>query len=282
MHQNRTLFLGDNETEIIDKGNLRIRRGEYGGQHDTDIIIKSRATGEILLRGSNKTTIAGADFTAAKHFDFVPSIVTPTYNQVLKLDNYDKFEPYGGKGYRPEYKICLFALGTDGCGLEASQIKKVDKSKWISPEALVPFRYPLLAADLNPTLRDTYVGRQVKSDFAIYNFKTFDSKPTYHRQYLDGTPIDENIYISERTDAIECFMELKMSVLKEDCRDFFKKTTGMSTAKINTLSLCYAYPIVIDGYTYYQDIRPATKYNFGNISLIDLSMGVDIIYHIYY
>lgn len=278
---NRKLFLGDTETDIIDSSKL-IRRGEYGGQHDTDIIITCHETGEQLLRGHNKVIIAGSDFTAAKHFDFIPSVVTPTYNQVLKLDNFDKFESYAGKGYRPDYKICLFSVGLGGCGLEASQIKKVDKSKWISPEELVAFRYPLIAADLNPSLRDTYVGRQVKGDFAAYNFKTFDSKPTYHRQYLDGTPIDENVYISERTDAIECYMELKMSVLKEDCRDFFKKTTGISTAKINALSLCYAYPMVIDGYTYYQEIRPATKYNFGNESLIDLSKGIDIIYHIYY
>lgn len=279
---NKRLFLSDTETEIIDS-HKRIRRGIYNGVQDTDITIICHETGEVLYRGlKNKVILAGSDFTAAKHFDFIPSVVTPTYNQILKLDNYDKFTPYSGHGYRPEYKICLFAVGIDGCGIDASQIKKVDKSKWIAPDSLVPFRYNLSASDLNASLRDTYFGRQVKGDYAIYNFKGFDANPSYHRQYTDGTPIDENIYISDRVDDIECYIELKMSVLKEDCRDFFKQTTGINTAKINQISLLYAYPMVIDGYTYYQDIRPATQLNFGNESLIDLSKGIDIIYHLYY
>jgi hypothetical protein len=280
---NKKLFLSDTETEIIDKSKL-IRRGNYGGVQDTEITILCHETGEVLFKGlKNKVILAGADFTAAKHFDFIPSIVTPTYNQVLKLDNYDQSTPYTGNGYRPEYKICLFAVGIGGCGTEASQVYKVDKSKWITADNLVPFRYPLVASDLNSSLRDTYFGRQaIDTTRVAYNFKGFDSTPTFHRQYTDGTIIDENIYTSERTDDIECYMELKMSVLKEDCRDFFKATTGLDTAKINTLSLLYAYPITIDGYTYYQDIRPATQLNFGNEALIDLTKGIDIIYHIYY
>ena len=73
-----------------------------------------------------------------------------------------------------------------------------------------------------------------------------------------------------------------MSITKEDCRDFFISTVGIQSAKINSISLLTAWKKVIDGYVYYQDIRPYTKYNFSNEHLIEISKGIDFIYQLYY
>jgi len=81
---------------------------------------------------------------------------------------------------------------------------------------------------------------------------------------------------------VEAFVELNMKVTKEDCRDFFIATAGIEAARINQLSLCSAYYTVADGIKYFQNIRPVTQLNIPNESLIDLTKGLDITYHIYY
>ena len=276
---NKRLFVSDTETDINDSSKIFYNKA---GFQKTRIRIINHETGECDFEGSNKVIIAGSAFTAAKHFNIKPSVLTPSYNQMLKLDN-SVTETFTGEGIRHEEIINLFAIGVGGCGIEQSQVYPVDYSKWISPEELVPFRYQYSDADLSTSMRQTYFGRQTKSNgFIAYNFKKFDSDPVFKQQYTDGTPIDENIYLSERVDDIESFVEIKMSVTKDDARDFFKETTGIETAKISSISLLSSWVKEIDEFNYYQDIRPVTRYNFPTESLIDLSKGIDIIYDIYY
>ena len=280
MSRNKILCLSDTDEQV--RENASLYSGDKGGVQKTNVKVYSHETGELVFEGSNKVLVAGSAFTAAKHFNITPSIWTPSYNQVLKLDN-TVDEPYDGEGIRPDEKIQLFCVGIGGCGIEQSQVYPVDYTKWISPEELVPFRYQNEDNDLGASMRELYFGRQTLANgFIAYNFKAFDSKPVFKQQYTDGTPIDENIYISERTDDVESFVEIKMSVTKDDCRDFFKETTGINTAQISSISLLEAWVKEIDGYKYYQDVKPITRYNFSNESLIDLTKGIDIIYDIYY
>lgn len=283
MNKNKLHIVNDIDSEIVDSTKIKRRRGIFNGVQDTEIIAKVHGTDEVLFRGSNKIVVAGSDFTACKHFDIKPKVKTPSYNQVLGLDNIVVDTEYTGNGYRPEYKVCLFAAGVGGCDpVDLSQKYPIKRSSWISEEELVPFRYRASTDDLTASMRKVYFGRQLKGDYVAYNFKAFDSEPELKRQYTDGTPIDENVYVSERTDDIEIFVQCKMSVLKDDCREFFKQTTGLDTANISSISLLYAYPVEIDGYVYYQEIRPLTRYNFSTESLIDLSKGIDFIYNLYY
>jgi hypothetical protein len=94
--------------------------------------------------------------------------------------------------------------------------------------------------------------------------------------------IDSDVYTSEKTDEIESFIELELMVEPDECREWFKQTTGINDAKINTFSLCTAWAKTIDGQIYYQDIRPLTKYNIPNEYLIDLTKGIQISYHLYF
>ena len=75
---------------------------------------------------------------------------------------------------------------------------------------------------------------------------------------------------------------MSLRITKEDFRDYFKATTGINDAKVNSLSLCTAWYTEDGGYKYYQDIRPFTQLNIPNESLIDLTKGIDITYHIYF
>lgn len=247
----------------------------------TDIQIFVEGTDELVFRGSNKVIVGGSAFTAAKHFNLKPRVFTPSYNTVLGLEN-SVNEPYDEPGIRKEEQVFLFAVGTDGCGDENSQVFKVDYTKWIAPESLVPFRYQLEKNDISGYMRDKYFGRKVIGDRIAYYFKAFETKPEFKQQYVDGTPIDENVYTIERIEEVESFVELNLKVTKDDCRDFFMATTGINDARINSISLLTAWAKEIDGQIYYQDIRPLTKLHFPNEVLIDTSKGLDIIYHIYY
>ena len=257
---------------------------------DTSIDIKNLETGEIIFKGlKNKVIISGSSVIARKLFDISGSDGIPTYNSSI----FNLYTPAtdiqngvvgigaNSRATKDNPKVLLFCCGTDGCGSENSQVYPVNYTKWIDPEALVPFRYQDSSEDISDELRQKYFGRAVSNGYIAYYFKTFETDPTFVQRYMDGTPIDSTVFSSNKTDSAESFVEVTMKITKEDMRDFFIATTGIDRAKINCISLCTAYPVVENGYTYYKDIRPLTRLNFPNEQLIDLTKGIEIAYHIY-
>ena len=242
-----------------------------------DTNIKIYRDGELSYEGRNKVIVSGAGFTAHKHFPLATSEITPSYNASLSLE-----QTVATDTTKPQY-VYLFAVGTDGCGTEASQVYPVDYKKRINPTALVPFRYPLTSADISASLRTTYFGRKTIGDRIAYYFKAFDTAPVFKQQFDDGTDIDANIFSDSTAREVVSYVELKLKVSKDDCREYFVATTGINNAKINSISLLTAWANTgTDGYTYYQDIRPLTCLHFSNQSLIDLTAGLDIVYQVYY
>jgi len=204
-------------------------------------------------------------------------------------------------------RVCLWCLGIDGCGIEASRVFKVMNTKWIAPygnyqhyndgtggnntydhieTAMVPFKYRTSDADLDDTYRKQYFGRTEVNSAVAYFFKTFDESPTLIRRYADDSTFLENVddvWADKRAAEAEAVVQLKMSVSATDCREYFQKRTGVNDSKVNSISLCTAVPYVRDGDKLeYLDIRPFTRFNFPNEALIDTSKGIDITYYLYY
>lgn len=252
----------------------------------TSIDIRDPETGKILFKGlHNKVIIGGSGLVARKLFDITNDEVTPTYNDKLGIitpegEITSNIDPRTS-ATQDNPKVLLFCLGLDGCGTENSQVYPVNYTKWIAPDMMIPFRYPLTTNDLSDSLRESYFGRVRSGDHYAYYFKRFDGDPVLVQQYVDGTPIDGNVYESKKTDSAETYVEIVLKVTKEDIRDYFVATTGIDSAKINSVSLCYAWPVEIDGYLYFNDIRPLTKLNIPNEPMIDITKGIDIIYHVY-
>ena len=232
----------------------------------------------LFEKRENKVICDGSMFTAMKHFDMLPPVTLPSYNTALNLENIVPLT----QQEQFDALVCLFCVGTSGCGPEPSQVFDVDYTKWIEPDDLVPLQYCLM--DNDNADRDKYFGRKEVPAFnrVAYYFKAFDTKPIFKAMYVDGTPIDEHLYSSDNTIDVEVFVELKMCITKRDCRDFFVAHSGINDAKINTISLCTAYPKEYNGHQYYQGIRPLTRLNFSTESLIDLTKGIDIIYDLFY
>lgn len=273
MNKIKILNDGINTKEVYKYKQNQVRGHVIAYVHGTDI---------PLFEKDNKVIVPGSAFTAMKHFKGLQiPMKTKTYNTALGLDNIVSITD---QEERLDQYVYLFAVGTSGCGPENSQVYDVDYTKWIDPADLVPFKYQLTANDLSDEMREKYFGRKAipASDRIAYYFKAFETDPVFKQQYIDGTSIDENIYISDNSLDVQSYVELKMSITTRDCRDYFVATTGINDARINTISLLTAIPKEINGFTYYQNIRPLTKLNFPNISLIDEDTGVDIIYQIFY
>ena len=250
------------------------------GIKGTRVTIRNADTGEILNAGHNKIILSGAEFGVTKYFEALSrsDYITPSYNTVLGLDNSLNIKPTS-----PEY-IYLFCMGTSGCGKDPSQRYEARYEEWTKPEDLIPFKYVDKDTDISTALRGTYFGRRQSVNKIAYYHKHPEniSAPDYIRQYIDGTPIDSTVYNSSRTDQIITMVRLKLKILKSEGRQFFRATTGINTARVNTISLCVAWPRTIENITYYQDIRPLTRYNFPNIPLIDPELAMDIDYDLFF
>ena len=260
-----------------------------------EVIFKSIDTGEVLLTTHNRVVIAGSQFIAEKCFNLPELVHLPTYNESLELEN-----SLNGATPGNIPKICLFCCGTNGCGTENSQVFPVRYTKRIPVDSqqehtnptdpnntlsgIVPFRYQLTQNDLSDELRQKYFGRQVTrdGDRIAYYFKAFESDPKMYMRFVDGTIIDENLYDSQNETDAETYVEMNLRITKDDFRDYFRATSSINDAKINSISLVTAWYNENGGYRWYQDIIPITQLNIPNEPLIDLTKGIDITYHIYF
>lgn len=208
-------------------------------------------------------------------------------------------------------RVCCFCVGIDGCGIEASRVFKVSNTKWIAPygyaryddgtgkisqdisNCLIPFKYRTSATDLSSVNRAKYYGRYIVpdngSDMVGYFFKGFDDTPKLIRRYSDDSAELSDIgdvWNDLRASEAEVVVQLKMTVSNTDCRDYFNKLTGINDSKVNCISLCTGIPVkaTVNGIESlsFIDIRPFTRFNFPNESLIDASKGLDITYYLYY
>lgn len=263
--------------------NDRVKLNDDNMIKGTRVIARIPGTDTILWETHNKVLAAGSAFVASQHFDFgqnaQPAPVTGSYNQALKLDQSlsDLTTPTTPK------RICLFCVGTDGCGETSAQQYEVDYTKWLKPEDMVPFRYT--NKDLTDIERETYFGKAIDENntgFSKYYFKTFDLDPLWIQRRIDGSPINESLYNDDVSQSpLQSYVELKLIISPSDCREWFDYT-GNRNGYINTICLLQGWYTEVGIYKYYQNVHPVTKLNFPTEYLIDPTKGLDITYDIFY
>lgn len=246
----------------------------------TKVGIFNHETGECIFLGRNKTMLSGSEFMALNLF-YLPTedYLTLTYNTEMGLEGTSYKEKMDNR-----YVCQLFCMGTSGCNRESALRYEVVNKWWIKPEDMIPFQYVPTNADLTPIQRGIYYGRKpnVGNGFIAYYFKKFDSDPVLRRQLEDGTPWDASIYADKSELVAQTIVTNSLTITKEDGRDYFINTTGINDARFNTIEMCLAWYKVINGYSYYQDIRPCTRINFPNKQLSDLGAAWDIVYQFYF
>jgi hypothetical protein len=227
-------------------------------------------------------------------FGLKPIINFPTYNTEMQLDMSD--EP----GTEPKNNplVCLFCVSDSGCGSKPSDVYSTTYTDRIKPapanptsaadftsDMIMPFRFVDKGADLDENLRKYYFGRKTFNTLNRigYYFKSFDTDPQLHLRYADGTQITADMYNTESDQSAECYVEMRLRITRLDFRDYFEQILGWDKARISSLSLCLAwYDDEIGDYRYFQDITPYTLLNFSYQQLVDSTIGIDILYQIYY
>ena len=277
-------------------------------------------TGEAVFEPlHNKTVIAGAGLTLQKLFGLDRRCLanTPTYDEALSLDDAASSSTYPAVGItdangnyvgsiedESQRVICGFCLGSAGAGLESTNVFDEVYASWIVPDALVPFRYPLQDAD--DVDESIYKGKktltlsngQVRS---AYYFKEFSNTPELVQNYVSSLETFEDsvnpdtVYESSTTaDKAQSFVELHLKVTNKDCREFYIAHSGLEQAKINQLSLVYAWKKTVERtklnasgtvttkeYEVLQQIRPFSLCNFPTEILSDRKKSISIIYTLY-
>ena len=117
-------------------------------------------------------------------------------------------------------------------------------------------------------------------------------------EYVDGTEITSTVYSNPSTTKAITYMEAALTISKSDCRDIFSSgdftptladgsispPLSLADARINTLSLLSAWykTRASDGIKEYMDVQPVTQINFSNVSIVDSSVAINILYRTYY
>jgi hypothetical protein len=268
-------------SEDLRINDLRVTDGDMFAPIGHVRIIDKR-NGEIVVDDYNKAMLSASEYMALHLFQTEgDSFITPTYNSQLELDN---TQSNSDNDMGLNYITCLFCMGTSGCN-RGSRIKnEVSNKLWIAPDDMVPFRYQPIGDDLDDSLRSIYNGRKTMDDrgFIAYYFKKFDSDPIVSKLYDDGTPWTSSVYDDQTPLGARVKVGLTATVDEEDGRDWFDNTTGINDGVFNTISLLLAWPSEIDGYTYYQDVRPLTRLNFPDRSLSEIGASWSIKYDLYF
>lgn len=281
-------------------------KSSFGPQR-TKIIAKDHDTGEILGEFNNKILVPGSQITACKQFGLDTEVDFPTYNTELGLQNsllpYPQTQPYNTP------ITCLWCAGRSGGTSTPNEVFTVKNTHRIDPDLesgevnlykdIVPFRYVYRDEDLIDDQRKVYFGRKVYDEGTVderyaYFFKAFETDPQLHIRYLDGTQVTDKMWRVDSSQQVEIYVEMRLSVTRQDFRDYYDKVLGWDKADISTISLLTAWfddtiaenPDAPEAeqlhYKWYQDVLPFSKFNFHPEGLIDLNRAVDFIYQVYY
>lgn len=268
----------------------------------------------------NKTVIAGSAFMAMKAFNLDRNALdnTPTYDTTMNLDYGANGTTYptaiikdsngitvGSVEDETQRKIIGFCVGQGGCGLDPSDVFNVKYCDWITPDNIVPFRYPLNNED---TVDESiYQGRKgiTLSNGDVrnaYYFKTFSNTPTLVQSYVTSigsfsdTIASETVYSNAAyANKAQSYTECHLKITKDDCREFFITHKGLENAKINQISLVTAWTKTIEitkltpsgststyEFEAFQDIRPFSLINIPSEILSNLSKSISCIYTLYW
>ena len=321
MNNHQTRYISDriraNDEYNITKEEWEIRGGV---RKNSKISIINDANGEVIWEGHNRTVIAGSALVAMKLFNLDRNCLdaTPTYDIEMKLDNGATGATYptkvikdsngniiGSVSDEPQRRIIGFCVGQGGAGLDISDVFDEEYCSWITPDNLVPFRYPLQNAD--NVDEEMYKGRKALTladgtNRNAYYFKAFSNTPNLVQNYIStiGTFSDSisanGVYNKAASaDKAQSYVELHLKITKDDCREFFISHKGIESAKINQISLISAWTKTVEvtkmdivgnmrtgEYEYFQDIRPFSIVNIPNEILSNLEKSLSIIYTLYF
>lgn len=235
--------------------------------------------GEKVFTGHNELVLPGAIFIAEKLLNVTAPIKPKTLNQDLGISISEETQPHGK---RLEHVICLFGVGTGGCGTNFDTVVPV-KFKERKLESLIPLRYVPTDKDLTSAEKQKYFMKKTNNGHYEYYLKKFEIDPTIKVEYDEpGNPaVPPNFDEVSGDKIINNYMQFNIKISKDDVREYFKAAGGgINKARINTLGLYIGYPAT-DGENEFKGVQLFSKINFNNEPLDNETKELNIIYRIY-
>lgn len=283
----KIINLNDNlkaDDKIVD-GGAKIKpisvTEEQGKVLRTKIMGLDTLTGEKLFETENQIVLGGGLFILEKLFNVEAPIKVDYLNDIMGIATDSPLEEI----YPKETKVCLFGVGTGGCGDASKSVKDV---KYYEREIfdMVPFRVTdeeLVGAD-----EGKYWFRRPEADGKIsYFLKVFENEPEIKvlwkdgEEGEDGSEVASGVHNTTRTEPIETFIELILKVNKKDVREFFEINGDIESARINSIGLFTGnLQRLDDGSMDYKQVKLFSKLNIPNEMLV-LSKDITVVYRIY-
>lgn len=247
----------------------------------TKIVGLDTLTGDKLFEEENQIVLGGALFILEKVFNVQSPIHVDFLNDIMGICTNSPIEEV----YPKETGVCLFGVGTGGCGDASRSVVDV---KYQEREIMdmIPFR--ITDEALTGTDVGKYWFRRHEADGKTsYFLKSFEFQPEIKvlwkdgQEGEDGSEVSSGVHNSERTEPIETFVEMILKITKKDCREFFEINGDVEAARINSIGL-FTGVLSTDenGEEEYKQVKLFSKLNIPNEMLV-LSKDITIVYRIY-
>ena len=236
---------------------------------------------EKIFDDENQIVIGGALFILEKVFGVEANLYVDYLNNIMGIAT----EGMSTEVYPKDTVVCLFGVGTGGCGDSIRSVKDVN---FVEREIfeMVPFR--ITDEDLNPSEVNKYWFKQEKDNKIHYYLKSFETQPAIKAlwkdsddQDEDGSEVEAGVHDTSRTEPIETFVEMILKINKKDVREYFEMYGDIEQCRVNTIGLFTgAKRELPDGTTDYQQVKLFSKLNIPN-EMLTMKKDITIVYRIY-
>lgn len=237
---------------------------------------------EVVFEEENMVVIGGVQYAMEVIFGIKGPLNTDYLNNLMGI-GVQSNETVGTlpHGYPLGHAVCLFGVGTGGAAENNSTVHDV-KYNEREVSDMIPFRYtnePLSGTDVNK-----YYGKKQVESTTAYYLKRFDSVAIIRHLWKDGeegedgTEVDSDVYSSARTEPIESFTEIVLTITKKDVKEWFKANGGVENSRINSIGLFTG--LYNEAEQDYEKIKLFSKLNIPTEPL-SMAKDLNIIYRVY-
>jgi hypothetical protein len=240
--------------------------------------------GEVLFEEENQIVLGGALFILEKIFGVQSPIQVDYLNNIMGIAT--DGEPIN-EIYPKDTVVCLFGVGTGGCGDTITSVKDV---KFYEREIMqmIPFRVTVANSPLNQQEATQYWFKKLNTDGTTsYYLKKFELDPQIKVLWKDaegdedGTEVEPGVHNTTRTEPIESFVEILLNISKKDIREWFEIYGNIEETRINSIGLFTGIlGQLADGSYDYKQVKLFSKLNINN-EMLTLAKDLTIIYRIY-
>lgn len=242
--------------------------------------------GETVFSRTNMVPLGGVQYVMEQLFKVPGSIPVGYLNaqSAMGYGSQSNTPAPAGAVYPATHKVCLFGVGIGGAGSNTTTAYdvKYNERNLANP---VPFKF---TTALSGTDVGKYFGKKSMTVAGVadnaYYLKAFDSDPTIKHlwkdgvDYEDGTEVGSDVFSSTRTDGIQSFTEILMTVTKDDVREWFEANGNIEEMRINEIALFTGVYNSIDDD--YEKIMMFSKLNIPTEPL-SVSKDMNIIYRVF-